>query len=192
MIDDPLYYTATGEIAAVASAGYPARWFADLGLGPRPLTKGDWLWDNTYDRVAVRIGDSVGTFTRGMLAELTVTLADWYAVASACAGGVAGERVVSGELRGMTFRIEPPGGGTAARVVAHRLADGPAPQPAGTPAQAARAAGCGDLRHPDSAPPPLSPMRFTARGEFPNRDALVRQARSVSETLVTELIMAVR
>jgi uncharacterized protein (TIGR02996 family) len=63
VIDDPLYYTATGEIAAVASEGHPAQWFADLGLGSRPLTKGDWAWDNTYDRVGVRIGDSVGTFS---------------------------------------------------------------------------------------------------------------------------------
>ena len=38
VIDDPLYYAAQKEIAAVASAGYPARWLCSLGLGPMPLT----------------------------------------------------------------------------------------------------------------------------------------------------------
>jgi hypothetical protein len=41
VIDDPLYYAAQKEIAAVASAGFPARWVANLGIGPQPLTKGD-------------------------------------------------------------------------------------------------------------------------------------------------------
>ena len=109
VIDDPLYYTATGEIAAVASAGFPARWFADLGLGPRPLTTGDWVWDNTYDRVAVRVGDSVGTFTRGMMAELTLTLADWYSLSPAALAAWPIERVIITDVPGLVFAVESPG-----------------------------------------------------------------------------------
>lgn len=76
VIDDPLYFSSQEEIAAVATAGYPARWVAALGLGPSPLTPGDWGWANTLDRVTVRVGSSAGVFARGLLAKRTVTLGE--------------------------------------------------------------------------------------------------------------------
>jgi uncharacterized protein (TIGR02996 family) len=107
VIDDPLYYAAQKEIAAVASMGLPAQWLADLGLGVRPLSRGDWLWDNTLDRVTVRIGDTSGGFTRGMLSNLTVPLAQWCTTAPAAlelwplaAGTIS-------DIAGLTFTIGP-------------------------------------------------------------------------------------
>jgi uncharacterized protein (TIGR02996 family) len=83
VIDDPLYYTAQKALAAVASAGFPARWLSALGLGPQQLAKSNWLWDNTLDQVTVRIGDTSGVFHRGMLSGLCVPLEDWYTAAPA-------------------------------------------------------------------------------------------------------------
>jgi uncharacterized protein (TIGR02996 family) len=83
VIDDPLYYTAQKALAAVASAGLPARWLTALGLGPQQLAKSDWLWDNTLDQVTVRIGSVSGVFKRGMLSELCVPLENWYTAAPA-------------------------------------------------------------------------------------------------------------
>jgi uncharacterized protein (TIGR02996 family) len=107
VIEDSLYYTATGEIAAIASAGHPALWFAELGLTQQPLTKADWAWDNTYDRVAVRVGGCVATFTRGMLAELAVMLEDWYSVAAVALAGWPVERVAIADVPGLAFAVEP-------------------------------------------------------------------------------------
>jgi uncharacterized protein (TIGR02996 family) len=83
VIDDPLYYTAQKALAAVASAGFPARWLSALGLGPQHLAKSDWLWDNTLDQVTVRMGGSSGVFKRGMLTDLCVPLENWYTAAPA-------------------------------------------------------------------------------------------------------------
>jgi hypothetical protein len=68
LIEDRLYYTATGEIAAVASAGHAARWVADLLSSDRPVTRGDWAWDNTFDRVTVRVCDPEGARGRAVAA----------------------------------------------------------------------------------------------------------------------------
>jgi uncharacterized protein (TIGR02996 family) len=53
-IDDPDYYSALAEIAAVAKTGEPALWVASLGLGPSPLTGCDWAWGGAGDRVTDR------------------------------------------------------------------------------------------------------------------------------------------
>jgi uncharacterized protein (TIGR02996 family) len=44
VIEDPLYYAAQNEIAAVAADGFPARYVAELSVGPRPLTRSNWSW----------------------------------------------------------------------------------------------------------------------------------------------------
>ena len=82
LIDDPDYYAALRTVAEVAANGNPALWLSALGLGPSPLAFGDWASDHEGDRVSVRVGPSVGVFTRGLLAELEVTLGEWYAVAA--------------------------------------------------------------------------------------------------------------
>ncbi|MCE9562588.1 MAG: TIGR02996 domain-containing protein [Planctomycetes bacterium] len=106
LIDDRLFYTAQAEFAAVASAGFPAQWLASLGIGPSPLTKRDWSWDNTRDRVTVRIGDALGTFTRGMLAELSLTLGEWYAVAPKSLASWPLEQVAIRDVPGLVFTFE--------------------------------------------------------------------------------------
>jgi uncharacterized protein (TIGR02996 family) len=106
LIDDPAYYAALAEIAAVAKTGAPARWVAALGLGPDPLTPGDWAWDNAGDRVTVRVGSSRGTFARGLLAELEVTLGEWYALAGLALAAWPVERVVVSDVPGLAFLVE--------------------------------------------------------------------------------------
>jgi uncharacterized protein (TIGR02996 family) len=102
-IDDPDYYAAIAEIAAVAKTGRPARWVAALGIGPHLLAPGDWAWDNTGDRVSVRVGQAIGTFTRGLLAKLEVTLGEWYAVASPALAAWPLERVRVSDVPGLSF-----------------------------------------------------------------------------------------
>ncbi|WP_439624934.1 TIGR02996 domain-containing protein [Gemmata sp.] len=77
LIDDPHYYAAQAELGAVAASGAPARWLGLLWIGPDPLTRSDWAWDATRDRVTVRIGDTLGTYVRGMLAEVAASLEQW-------------------------------------------------------------------------------------------------------------------
>lgn len=79
-IDDPIYYSAHCEIEDVAIEGHPYRWLAELGIGSVPIRHAEWLWDCTLDRVTVRCGEKVGIFTRGLLAELTVTWDEWLAI----------------------------------------------------------------------------------------------------------------
>jgi hypothetical protein len=105
LIEDQLFYTAQAEIAGVASTGFPASWLGSLGLGPTPLTKRDWLWGNERDRVTVRIGDVAGIFTRGMLSELSLTLGQWYAVASAAIAAWPLERATILDVPGLVFTI---------------------------------------------------------------------------------------
>ena len=125
VIDDPIYYSAQEEIATIATAGFPAQWLAELELCPRPLTAGDWAWDNTLDRVSVRVGAGVGTFTRGMLAELTLTLAEWYAVATTAVATWPIESASVADVPGLTFTIQPIGSGwrlsARLRVVGRRV-----------------------------------------------------------------------
>src|SRR5262245_34416603 len=106
LIDDPLYHAAQAEISAVAAAGFPALWLSALGLGPAPPTKGDWAWDCTHDRVTVRVGGSVGTFERGMLAELALTLGEWLALAPAALVAWPLERAAATDLDGLSFAVE--------------------------------------------------------------------------------------
>jgi uncharacterized protein (TIGR02996 family) len=78
LIDDPLYYTAQQEIAAVSSVGYPVRWLIELGIGSKPSGGKDWGWDCNHDRVTVRLGLSSSLFARGMLSGLSIGLAEWF------------------------------------------------------------------------------------------------------------------
>lgn len=107
-IDDPAFYRALAEITDVARAGHPAGWLSALGVGPAPLGAGDWVWDSTGDRVTVRVGPAGGVFARGMLAELTVTLREWYAAARAALRAWPVERVAVRDVPGLVFRVEPP------------------------------------------------------------------------------------
>ncbi|VTT98982.1 unnamed protein product [Gemmataceae bacterium] len=106
VIDDPLYYSAQRELAAVATAGHPAHWLGFLGVGPDPLTRTDWVWDATHDRVTVRIGDTTGTYARGMLAEVAVTLEQWLVMARPALAGWPVERVTVTDAPGLTFGVE--------------------------------------------------------------------------------------
>jgi uncharacterized protein (TIGR02996 family) len=106
LIDAPHYYAAQCELAAVATAGHPAHWLAALGVGPDPLTRTDWVWDATHDRVTVRIGDTLGTYARGTLTEFTVTLDQWLALARPALAAWPVERVAVADAPGLTFAVE--------------------------------------------------------------------------------------
>jgi uncharacterized protein (TIGR02996 family) len=106
LIDDPHYYVAQRELAAVATAGHPAHWLGLLGVGPDPLARSDWAWDATHDRVVVRIGDVLGTFARGMLAEVAAALDRWLALARPALGGWPVERVTVTDAPGLTLAVE--------------------------------------------------------------------------------------
>jgi uncharacterized protein (TIGR02996 family) len=110
-IDDPSYYAALREIAAVATTGEPARWLSALGVGPSPLTGGDWAWDSAGDRVTVRVGGTSGVFTRGLLSELVVPLADWYEVAPRALAAWPLEGATITDVPGLTFIVGPAAGG---------------------------------------------------------------------------------
>ena len=180
VIDDPLYYTATGEIAAVASSGLPARWLADLGISPRPLTPGDWLWDSAHDRVSVCVGGTVGAFARGMLAELSLTLADWYSLAAVALANWPVERVVLTDVPGLDFAVEPPGYPGGGWRLAARLS---------VPRRNVPVAG------PHVAPSAVSPLpllveeraEWRAEEPFPDRAALVAGVIGASVLLTGDL-----
>lgn len=104
-IDDPDYYAALAEIA-VARTGEPARWVASLGLGPVHLTDRDWAWDCAGDRVTVRVGSAAGVFSRGLVAELEVTLGEWYAVGAGALAAWPIERVRASDVPGLSFAVE--------------------------------------------------------------------------------------
>lgn len=103
-IDSPDYYAALAELAAVATSGDPARWLAALGLGPA-APAGGWSWDGAGDRVTVRVGGAAGVFARGLLAELEVPLAGWYAAAGRALALWPVERVRVGDVPGLTFEV---------------------------------------------------------------------------------------
>ena len=105
LIDDPLYYTAQAELGAVAASGAPARWLGLLGVGHDPLTRSDWAGDATHDRVTVRIGDTLGTYARGMLGELPATLEQWVAMARPALASWPVERVAVTDAPGLTFAV---------------------------------------------------------------------------------------
>jgi uncharacterized protein (TIGR02996 family) len=108
VIDDPAYYDALHELSDVASAGQPAQWVSALGLGPSPLSILDWGWDNTADKVAVRLGAVIADFERGMLAGLTLTLGEWYDVAGGALTSWPLERATIRDVLGLSFRVSSP------------------------------------------------------------------------------------
>ncbi|MDB5307380.1 MAG: hypothetical protein JWO38_1582 [Gemmataceae bacterium] len=107
VIDDPDYYRALGEIAAVAAA--PARWLAALGLVRSPLSAREWAWDHVVDRVTVRVGSVVGVFERGLLTELAVALEEWYAAAPGALAAWPVARATVADVPGLSFAVLPPG-----------------------------------------------------------------------------------
>lgn len=66
--EDPVNQTALAEIVNVTHEGHPARWLADLRLGPSPLSKGDeakgyrsmWSLHRRTREVKERIGVEAG------------------------------------------------------------------------------------------------------------------------------------
>jgi uncharacterized protein (TIGR02996 family) len=108
LIDDPLYYTAHQEIAAVATAGYPARWLAELGIESHTQPERNWAWDCTHDRVTVRVGSSSSLFSRGMLSGLSVGLAEWYQLAPRVLAAEPLESIVIIDVPGLTLTIDQP------------------------------------------------------------------------------------
>jgi hypothetical protein len=126
--------------------------------------------------VTVRVGEAVGTFARGMLAEQSVTLGEWYAVAplALAAWPLEGARVT--DVPGLSFEVAP---GRSAWVLAARLrvparrvplGGGPIPG-AVAPAPTLRE-GAGDWRVEEL---------------FPDRPALVAGLARVSAELVGDL-----
>ncbi|QJW99874.1 TIGR02996 domain-containing protein [Frigoriglobus tundricola] len=106
LIDDPDYYAALKTLTDLTTASHPALWLSALGLGPSRLAFGDWSWDGAGDRVTVRIGAALGVFSRGMLAELDVTLQLWHAVAPFALAAWPIERVRATDVPGLTFAVE--------------------------------------------------------------------------------------
>ena len=109
-IDDPDYYAALRVLAGVATGGAPARWLSALGVGPSPLTGGDWAWDNAGDRVSVRVGGTTGVFTRGLLSELVLPLADWFEFAPRARAAWPVELGTDTGVPGLAFTIGPAAG----------------------------------------------------------------------------------
>ena len=176
VIDDPLYYAAQREIAAVASAGYPARWLCSLGAGPVPADR-DWGWDSTFDRVTVRVGGVAGVFTRGMLAGLSLPLGDWYAIAPAALASWPLEQGTVTDVPGLAFSIDAADGAwrlsARLRVPGRRVPlVGGGVVPAAVASFASLTDGPGDWR--------VEEIR-------PDRAALVAGLTSVSASLVADL-----
>lgn len=105
LIDDPEYYLAHGEIAAVCSAGHPKHWLAEVGPAERQ-ENATWGWDCTYDRVTVRVGGVAGTFARGLLAEIDLSLDGWHRIAERVLAASPLEQVSVSDVPGLRFRIE--------------------------------------------------------------------------------------
>ncbi len=175
-LEDRLYYTAQEEIAAVASAGYPAKWLASIGVSLVPVTTRDWGWDCTWDRVTVRIGSITGIFARGMLCELMLTLGEWYAVATAALLSWPIELVPITDAPGLSFSIEKQATGWS---LVARLK---------VPGRRVPLAGSVVPSHM-SASPILTegPEEWQVEELFDNRSALVAGVSSSSAALVTAL-----
>lgn len=110
LIDDPIYYTAQREIEAVAAAGHLVRWLAELGVG-RWAGERPWGWDCVHDRVTLRLGLAAATFARGMLAELELSLADWYETATSVLESSPLESVSIVDVKGLSFSLDRPDSG---------------------------------------------------------------------------------
>ncbi len=175
-IEDPAYYAAQRELAAVADTGLPALWLSALGPGPQPLTVADWGWDCAHDRLTVRVGQAAGVFARGMLAELKVTLAEWYAVGSVALAAWPLERATVTDVPGLSFGVAraPAGWVLTARLrlPARRVPLGWGPVPAAVSPAPALREGPGDWR---------------VEEPFPDRPALVAGLSRVSAELAADL-----
>jgi uncharacterized protein (TIGR02996 family) len=178
LLDDPDYYAALRVIAEVTAGGSPAVWLSALGLGPDAIASGNWAWDNTGDRVTVRVGPSTGVFTRGLLSELAVALLDWYECASRALTRWPVERATITDAPGLSFWIDPP---TDDRPT-WRLS-------AAVTAQARRGprgllGRLGTVFAPgESDPRPIPPNRWAAERDFTDRATLVRLAGDVCRVL---------
>jgi hypothetical protein len=186
VIEDRFYYEALGEISAVASAGFPVRWLADLGLGPRPVAPGDWAWDNAYDRVSVRVGNSAGSFERGMLAGLSVTLGEWHAAGGRALASWPLERTAVTDVPGLSFSVEPPDADRPGWRLSAALSLQPRrPQaaPRGLFARLVAVVAAPLV----GAARPESPRRWSAEEVFPDRAALVAAVSPASARLVVRV-----
>ncbi len=179
LIEDSAYFDAISTIAGIASWGTPARWLSELGIGPSPLTSTDWLWDNTGDRVTVRIGRVAGVFTRGLLSELVAPLALWYEFAPRALAAWPLDGGTVPDVPGLGFYVEPP---TADRA-GWRLSAALTLRPQRRRTVLRRLVA---LVGPDERPSP-PPMRWSAERVFPDRAALAERIGVASASLVEEV-----
>ena len=177
VIEDRAYFDAIVALAGVASWGTPARWLSELGIGPSPLTSTDWLWDNTGDRVTVRIGRVSGVFTRGLLSELVAPLGEWYEFAPVVFAGWPLEGGTVTDVPGLRFHVEAP---TVERPE-WRLSAVLTVQP-----RRRRAGAMGIL----ASLGPLPSLRWEAERTFPDRATLADRIPRASVVLVDDLIDA--
>jgi uncharacterized protein (TIGR02996 family) len=180
VIEDRLYYAAQDEIAAVASAGFPAKWLAELGPGSRPGTGAGWPWDGTLDRVSVRAGDALGVFTRGMLSEFAVELEEWFDLARPALASWPVERATITDVPGLVFAVGPPGAPGGSWLLEARLR---------LPRRNVPMTGPRIIPSAVSPLPVLVEDRAEWRAEelFPDRAALVAGAGSASQVLAADL-----
>lgn len=181
-LDDPAFYELLRTIAEVTLNGTPARWLSALGIEPSPLTSSDWMWDNTGDRVTIRIGVAAGVFTRGLLSELIVPLEGWYDFATPALSLWPLERGIITDMPGLSFWIEPPDDDQPNwRLIA-----------AVTVQTRRRRRGLlnwfGTLLGPgEDNPRPVPVNRRSAERSFPDRAALIRSARDAWPVLLNQV-----
>lgn len=177
LIEAVEFYTALRELTAVAAAGHPARWLAALGLGPSPQAGRNWGWDNTADRVTVRVGAANGVFERGMLTRLRAGFDAWFYSARAVLGRWPLAWVDVTDVPGLGFRIGPASIGwrltAVLRVPARRF------RLTGGPLAAALAPG----------PVLVEPSQeWTAGSEYATREELVSVTPETARRLADELL----
>ncbi len=181
LIDDPDYYAAISTMAGVATWGGPARWLSELGVGRVPLTGTDWLWDSTGDRVTVRIGRVSGVFTRGMLSELIVPLAEWYDLAVPALTAWPLECATVTDVPGLRFSIDAP---TDERPD-WRLSATLTLRPRRRPGMLRRLTNL--VATEEHRQRPVAPYQWEAERRFPDRAALAGLIDAVSIVLVEEV-----
>lgn len=179
LIDDPAYFFALADLAEVTTAGAPAAWLADLGIGPVPLTTGDWVWDNTSDQVTVRVGAVSGVFARGLLAELMAPLSDWYALAPRAFAKWPLESGTVTDVPGLRIGIGPPAAGRAGWLLSATLT-------LTLTLTRRRRQALLQYQQATGVPFPVPPQ-WGAEREFPTRGALAERLAPASAELVDEL-----
>ena len=184
LIDAPDYYDALDTISGVVTSGEPGRWLSALGIGLSPFGLSDWAWDNAADRVTVRIGAVTGVFTRGLLSELVLTLADWRTLAPHALAAWPIERATITDVKGLTFEIEPPRADRAGWRLLATLVRRRRDQRSGRRQLLATLFGRTDE-------PDLLPGLWSAESSlFPDRPALVESASAVTASLLAEVLQA--